>query len=102
MAELIEINPLRRRKTYVEQDGDDTVIREVFDERDAKVLVDRAHVMKRDGLGRGDNMRLSFSLLPFHQVEIREKYGLDCYDRNNWPAIARIVRTDYPHLIVNT
>lgn len=102
--ELVGFNPLNRRSTYVETcpHTGETIIRELFDKSHALEVKDRAQLLKAEGLARGENMRLAFSLPPYLQVEILEKFGVDWRERDHWPALFNIVRTEYPHLIVNT
>lgn len=102
--ELIEYNPLFRRATYAGEDPHtgDTIIREVFDKSHALEGRDRAQLRKSENIGRGENMRLAFSLTPFIAEEIRQKYGIDAKNPDHWPALFARVQSDYPHIVENT
>lgn len=102
--ELIDYNPLFGRWTYAGEDPHtgDTVIAEHFDKRHALATVDRTKLMEADKLGRGENMRLAFSLPPYLAEEMRQNKGIDARNRDHWPAVFAYVQSEYPHLIVNT
>lgn len=98
--ELIDYNPMIGRWTFAGDDPHtgDTIIEEKFDKAHALQTVDRTRLMQRDGLGKGEGIRLHCSIPPYVQVEMVNNYGVDLKDLD---AVFKIVRTDYPHLIVN-
>lgn len=102
--ELIDYNPMFGRWTFA---GDDpltgeTVIVEKFDKAHALAGKDRAQLRKSEGIGRGDDMRLAFSLTPYIAEELRQKYGIDARNPDHWPALFARVQSDYPHIVENT
>lgn len=101
--ELVEFNRRFGRATYVEDDTKtgNTIIREVFEEKHARDVVDRCRLMNNHGLGRGEDMRLHCSV-PHVVIEELRQQGIDCRNSDHWPAMFARIRTDYPHLIVNT
>lgn len=101
--DLLEYSPRFGRATYVEDDPHtgDSIIREVFEHRHAQAVVDRCRLMNNHGLGRGEDMRLHCSVPPVVVEELRQR-GIDCRDSEHWPAVFEAIRTDYPHLIVNS
>lgn len=102
--ELIDYNPMFGRWTFAGDDphNGDTIIREVYDKTHALAVKDRAQLLASEKLARGEDMRLAFSLPPFVQVEMMEKWGVDPRNRDHWEKIFDLVRTEYPHLLVNT
>lgn len=102
--ELIDYNPRFGRWTFAGDDPHtgDTIIRELFDKNHALAVRDRAQLLAADKLARGEDMRLAFSLPPYVQVEMMDKWGVDCRNRDHWDRVFDLVRTEYPHLLVNT
>lgn len=101
--DLIDYNPMFGRWTFAGDDPQtgETVIVEKFDKAHALATVDRTRLMEREGGGKGEDMRLHCSIPPFVQVEMLQKYGVDCRNREHLPAVFKLIRTEYPHLIVN-
>lgn len=101
--ELIDYSPMFGRWTFAGDDRQtgETVIVEKFDKGHALKTVDRTKLMASEGLGRGENLRLHCSIPPFVQVEMLEKWGVDCKSRDHLPKVFELIRTEYPHLIVN-
>lgn len=101
--ELIGFNPLNRRYTFAEEDvhTGETVIVEKFDKSHALEVKDRSQLLAGEKLGRGENIRLGCSIPPYVQVEILEKFGVDCRKVPLMELFA-LIRREYPHLVVNT
>ena len=103
MKRLVEYSPMHGRWTYVEDDEEtgDRIFTEAFDKRHALATKDRAQQMAADGLGRGKDMRLAFSLSPYIMQDMRNRFGVEPRNRDHWPKVFALVRTEYPHLLVN-
>lgn len=87
--------------------GDDphtgeTVIVEKFDKAHALAGRDRAQLRKAENIGRGENLRLAFTLTPYIREQIRQETGIDARNPDQWPALFAKIRSDYPHIIENT
>lgn len=101
--ELVGFNPMNRRYTFADIDphNGDTVIVEKFDKSHAIEVRDRSQLLAGDKLGRGENIRLGCSIPPYVQVEMLQKFGVDCR-RVPLEELFALVRREYPHLVVNT
>ena len=101
--ELIGFNPVNRRSTFAGTDPHtgETIIAEHYDKTHALAVKDRSQLLAGEKQGRGENMRLGCSIPPYVQVEILNKFGIDC---RKMPLVElfELIKREYPHLVVNT
>lgn len=102
MRELVDYNPMFGRYTYVEDgDQDEFTIREVFDRRLSKAVVDRNKALEGTQRTDGD-MRLTASIPPEVQLEWVEKFGVNLWNPNHAEGVKRLLNDpDYRYLRIN-
>ena len=102
MREVIGYNPLSGITTVVDDgDQDEFTIREIFDRRLSKAIVDRNKAIE-DFQSTTGEMRLTASIPPEVQFEWLTKYGVDVFNPDHEQGVTRLLNDpDYRYLRIN-
>jgi hypothetical protein len=97
MKRLLDYDPLSRQEVWWESHGDGKTT--ITHTQDVQPVLDLAHGLAMDenrtskGI-KGDMWH--YAKVPATVImEMKDKHGVDFFDRNDWPRVFRLLNTEY-------
>lgn len=101
MAEVFDWNPDRGTWYEIEDDHQTGGVY-IHTKQDVKAALDDAKERRNSGLTERKARKtdfLHYARIPAHvELEIKQKYGISIYDKNETRRLLKIINRDYPYL----
>lgn len=100
MAAFVDYDPLRGVETWA--DGDESNRLQVHYRQDVEPVLDLTRAERNDGLSdkrwRKSGMALYARIPPVTILELKHKYGVDIFKKDDLPRAMRLINQEYPYL----
>lgn len=100
MAAFVDYDPLRGVETWA--DADESNRLQVHYRQDVEPLLDVTRAERNDGLSdkrwRKTGMALYARIPPVIIMELKNKYGIDIFQKDHLSRAMTLINTEYPHL----
>lgn len=99
MSSFVDYDPLRGVATYA--DGDESNRLQVHYRQDVEPILDLTRAERNDGLSdkrwKKTGMALYARIPPVVILELKHKYGVDIFKRDDLKRAMKLIETEYPY-----